>query len=73
MCMLLSVVLDFFGRVDAHLSRFEGLKTAPHGPLEDLLHFVFTLVDAKVTTAVFVTVLRRKRRYECGGSGNHIS
>lgn len=64
MCVLLPMVLDLFSRVDAHLSRFEGLKAAPHGPLEDLLHFVLTLVDAKVTTAVFVTVLRSKREDE---------
>lgn len=70
MCRVLPVVLDFFGRVDTHFSRFEGLKTAPHGPLEDLLHFVRTLVDAKVTTTVFVTVLNRKTEYERGCLAN---
>lgn len=62
MCYFLLVVLsDLFSRVDTHLSRFEGLEAAPHGPLKDLLHLVFTLVDAEVTTAVFVMVLLRKR------------
>lgn len=56
------VLNDLFSRVDTHLSRFEGLEAAPHGPLKDLLHLVFTLVDAEVTAAVFVTVLLRKRR-----------
>lgn len=41
----------------AHLSRFEGLQAAPHGPLEDLLHLILIPVDVEMTPTVSVPVL----------------
>ncbi len=57
--VFLCVLADVFWWSDAHLCRLEGLQTAPHGPLEDLLHLVFILVDVKVAPAVPVPVLQR--------------
>lgn len=40
-----------------HLCRFKGLQAAPHGPLEDLLHLIFILVDIQTAPTVLVTML----------------
>lgn len=55
--LLLRVLGDDLARCDAHLGGLEGLQATPHGPLEDLLHFILTLVNAEVAPAVLVTVL----------------
>jgi len=60
--ILLGMFGEFLSRVDTHLSWFEGLKTASHGSLEDLLHFVWILWGFIVTTTVSGTVLFRNRR-----------
>lgn len=51
------MLCDFLGRSNAHLSRFERFQATSHGPLEDLLHLVFTLVNGEVSPAVPVAVL----------------
>lgn len=56
--ILLGMFGDFFvGRADASLRSFEGLKSVPHGPLEDLLHLLRVLCSVKVVAAVCGTVL----------------
>lgn len=60
--LLLRVLGDDLARCDAHLGRLEGLQTAPHGPLEDLLDLIFTLVDAEVAPAVLVPMLMNPKR-----------
>lgn len=59
--VFLWVLGDVFWWSDAHLCRLKGLQTAPHGPLEDLLHLVLILVDLKMAPAVPVSVLRTRR------------
>lgn len=48
----------------AHLSRFEGLQAAPHGPLEDLLHLIVIPVDVEMTPTVSVPVLEITDKWE---------
>lgn len=42
---------------DTHLCGLERLQSAPHGPLEDLLHLIFIFVDVEMAPAVPVSVL----------------
>lgn len=56
--LLLRVLGDDLSWCNTHLGRLEGLQAASHGPLEDLLHLIFALVDAEVTPAVLVSVLK---------------
>lgn len=51
------VLCDCLRWSDTHLCRLEGLQTVPHGSLEDLLHFIFILVDIKMAAAVPVSML----------------
>lgn len=59
--LLWLVFLWMFGNVlrwsHTHLCRFKGLQTAPHGPLEDLLHLTFILVDIQTAPTVLVAML----------------
>lgn len=43
-----------------HLCRLEGLQSIPHGPLENLLHLFFILVDVEVAATVPVPVLQAR-------------
>lgn len=43
-----------------HLCRLEGLQSIPHGPLENLLHLFFILVDVIVAATVPVPVLQAR-------------
>lgn len=56
--VFLCVLANLLWWRNAHLCRLEGLQTIPHGPLEDLLHFVFILVDIEMAPAVPVSVLK---------------
>lgn len=51
-------------RSDTHLCGLEGLQTIPHGPLEDLLHFIFIFIDFEMTPAVSVSVLWTRKQTE---------